>query len=360
MSTGEVKKLDPTKGDYWAGSILSFDTYWWLAVLPTGFFGIDHLALRSPSTAWKKFLVNLFFFGIWYFYDIVQAVGDKTNIGLFGLSSPFGASGIGYKLFKDLPNDVKGTTVPPSPNATPMNTFFYILSMLFLIIPFGFSELFAGDIMGGIVRLASCIFVITIPIYLIYGVMDAWNMCEDPAAIFEKGILRRQPMEIILGTNFYPPTNIVSTAKAKPLQDKYNEEMASQTLVGRITGVASSLAMSALSFVGGPIKTTVTQACKVAGTVGQAGEAAGQIAQSGPALAAAVSQPIPSAPPLVEPIVMKGGAILPSLGDGMLLSGILFLILGGLGITLLRKMIDSKKRDGEDKRDDKPPQAGTV
>ncbi|MGV2435234.1 MAG UNVERIFIED_CONTAM: hypothetical protein LVT10_10430 [Anaerolineae bacterium] len=62
-----------------------------------------------------------------------------------------------------------------------------------------------------------------------------------------------------------------------------------------------------------------------------------QIAQAGPAMSAAISQPIPSAAP--EAIVMKGGG-LPSLGDGFILSGVLFLILGGLGITLLRKMID--------------------
>lgn len=364
MATQEVKKLDPTKGDYWGGSILSFDTYWWLAVLPTGFFGIDHLALRSPSTAWKKFLVNLFFLGAWYFYDIVQVVGDKNNIGRFGLSSPFGASGIGYKLFSNLTTDEKESTLPPSPNATPMNTLFYILSIIFLIIPFGISEVFAGDLYGGLVKLFSIVAVFTVPLYLVYGVIDAWNASDDPANVFEKGITRRWPMTWILGTDFYPPTNIVSTAKAKPLQEKYDKEMEGYTLVGAITGAVSGLAMKALEMFGGPIfgtiKTTAKAACAVGDKAEEAGEAAVQLAQSGPALASAVSQNLPSASSVAEPIIMKGGGI-PSVGDGFILSGLLFLVLGGLGITLLRKMINSKKRDGnETELNDSPPEPRTL
>ncbi|MGV2435232.1 MAG UNVERIFIED_CONTAM: hypothetical protein LVT10_10420 [Anaerolineae bacterium] len=80
------------------------------------------------------------------------------------LSSPFGASGIGYKLFSNLPVDDKGTLSPPSPNATAMNTFFYIMSIIFIIIPFGLSEIFAGDFYGGLFRLVSVVFIFTIPL----------------------------------------------------------------------------------------------------------------------------------------------------------------------------------------------------
>ncbi|MGV2435233.1 MAG UNVERIFIED_CONTAM: hypothetical protein LVT10_10425 [Anaerolineae bacterium] len=82
--------------------------------------------------------------------------------------------------------------------------------------------------------------------------MDAWNTSDDPARIFEKGIVREWPINWIFGTDFYPPTNIVSTAKAKPLQEKYDAEIASQTFAGRITGLFSKVVMKAVELVGGP------------------------------------------------------------------------------------------------------------
>lgn len=363
MSTSETKIPDPTKGSYWGGPILSFDTYWWLAVLPTGFFGIDHLALRSPSTAWKKFLINIFTFGAWWFYDIFQVIGDKANIARYGLTSPLGALGIGYNLFTDMDNK---KPVPPSPNVNNNSTLFYILYVVFMILPIGLSNMLAGDLYGGVVRLMLSIFLF--PVFLIYGIIECWNTSAYPADVFDKGISRKPPIPFLLKTDFYPPTNLVSESKAKPLQVKYDNEVNK----GYLEKAVESVAEVAVNTVGAPLLSSVGAVVKGACVAGDAatktGEAAAQISKAGPNLKAAMNSnpsPVPSAPNLnnkladPSPIIMKGGGELPTLGDGMLLSGILFLIIGGLGITFLRKMITNKKRDGKDPLDDSPPEART-
>jgi len=85
-----------SQGDFWGGYMLDFNLFRVLAILPfTGLLGIDQLALRSPFTALLKFLVNLFFYGAWYIYDVIQLVVDKTNIAKYGMSTPFGPRGAG-------------------------------------------------------------------------------------------------------------------------------------------------------------------------------------------------------------------------------------------------------------------------
>jgi hypothetical protein len=68
--------------------------YKWLALMPfIGFFGFDHWALDSKFTGISKLFVNIFTFGSWYAYDIVQAWNgiraDKNTIQSHGLDIPF-------------------------------------------------------------------------------------------------------------------------------------------------------------------------------------------------------------------------------------------------------------------------------
>ena len=68
--------------------------YKFLTIMPfIGFFGIDHWALDSKFTGIAKLFVNLFTFGSWYAYDIVQAWNglrsDSKTLQSEGLGIPF-------------------------------------------------------------------------------------------------------------------------------------------------------------------------------------------------------------------------------------------------------------------------------
>lgn len=68
--------------------------YKYLTIMPfIGFFGIDHWALDSKFTGIAKLFVNLFTFGSWYAYDVVQAWNglrsDSKTVQSEGLDIPF-------------------------------------------------------------------------------------------------------------------------------------------------------------------------------------------------------------------------------------------------------------------------------
>ena len=79
-----------TKAPFWENKkVYSFWVLQLLTILPTGFFGLDHLFLRSPLTALAKAFLNIFTLGFWYFYDILQVTVDRETVKSVGLSVPF-------------------------------------------------------------------------------------------------------------------------------------------------------------------------------------------------------------------------------------------------------------------------------
>jgi hypothetical protein len=82
----------------------------WLFTLFFGFFGLHHLMLRSPQTALMCCLVNIFTFGYWYFYDLIQlsskeygGLGDD-GLNAYGLGSPWGPLGIAQGMWIQPPS----------------------------------------------------------------------------------------------------------------------------------------------------------------------------------------------------------------------------------------------------------------
>ena len=76
--------FDYTQSKFWGGPWYSYTT---LRIISTlgGFFGLDHLWLRSPLSGFLKFIINILTLGLWYFYDLLQIFGEKESVMKNGL-----------------------------------------------------------------------------------------------------------------------------------------------------------------------------------------------------------------------------------------------------------------------------------
>jgi len=131
---------------------LSYHVFLALSILG-GFIALDHLYLRSPVTFLAKIIVNVFCFGVWYWYDALQAIWNSDVIKLYGLSVPLmGPKGIGA-----------GVLSKEKPSKLHWNFLIYSMCLLFGGV-FGLDSFLVGDNRSGLIRLVSLISVIGVPI----------------------------------------------------------------------------------------------------------------------------------------------------------------------------------------------------
>jgi TM2 domain-containing membrane protein YozV len=133
---------------------LSYHVFLGLSVLG-GAIGLDHLYLRSPLTFLAKCVVNLLFFGVWWFYDAAQAVFNSDVVKVYGLGVP----GLGPKGI------AAGVLSSDTPSKKHMNFFVYALALIAGGI-FGLDSFLVGDKQSGIIRLISMISMIGMPVAL--------------------------------------------------------------------------------------------------------------------------------------------------------------------------------------------------
>jgi len=153
-----------------------------------GFFGLDHVWLRSPLSGFLKFVLNIFTLGIWYFYDILQVFGEKDSVMKNGLSAPLiGPLGIGAGMFKD--------SNPDGPTArSPLKFMAY---MLLLWMPFGIDLYIAGDSNGAIVKfILTMLAFLVLPLFVavIWGFANIGRSIFMPKELFTKGTYRMFPV----------------------------------------------------------------------------------------------------------------------------------------------------------------------
>jgi TM2 domain-containing membrane protein YozV len=152
----EPKKDEDEEPDHKYAKNLSYDVYV-LLVLLGGFLGLDHFYLRSPLTGLAKIVVNVFFFGLWFYYDVFQVFSNKEMIKTYGLSVPvYGASGI-----------AAGVLTKKKPDTKHMRFFMYSAALLFGGI-FGADSFVLGDTYSGALRLLLTITGIFAPISLLW------------------------------------------------------------------------------------------------------------------------------------------------------------------------------------------------
>ncbi len=173
-----------TRKSFWGGPYYSY----WMLVIATvffGFIGLDHILLRSPLTGVAKFAVNIFGLGLWYFYDLLQVIGEKESVMEHGLSAPFvGPLGIGAGMFMDSQPDAK-------PSRSPWR---FLAYMALVWLPFGLDSLIAGDTNGAMIKFATnMLFIITWPVILLSMGTAIYRAYGDTGALFKEGVDRSFP-----------------------------------------------------------------------------------------------------------------------------------------------------------------------
>jgi hypothetical protein len=304
-----------------------------------------------------KFFVNIFTFGAWWIYDIIQIFRDKQTVLKSGLSIPaLGPAGIAAGIFTDMPGNPKNKEPIKSP-------WLYLLFLFFAVMPYtlGIDSFVAGDIFGGVFKLTGILFLPMLFI-LPQKVLEVYRIFITPDIFFEKGLPR------FPGVNY-----LIGDWGCHSLAPENYEGLCAGGLLGFALGLLPATTKAIDIIVASPFETVAAAAKVVEGTVelGQelieaaggtvkivaaAGNAVRNVAtlaeQAGQAEKAAIEVANKT---LAEAKPMKGGAQETdsmSVGALILVTGLIIcggLYQGGLRIKQLLKQNERAPRD------DSPP-----
>jgi hypothetical protein len=207
-----------------------------LTIFPfTGFFGLDHMFLRSPFTAVAKGLVNMFTLGLWWIYDILQITLDRESVQKNGLTLPFfGPAGIGAGMFRKEGEEVEGKA-----------PWLFILYTLLTLLPFGLDFFIAGDTVGGILRLMTSLIIFLWPFGFIWGSYNMYRAWITPGDVMKHGVCRPWPL-----TFFVEPYHMVNTVLGPDLPGEGPPICEPQGILGAIMKPVNTLADTTKSVVG--------------------------------------------------------------------------------------------------------------
>lgn len=382
-----------THGSYWEGSQMPFWIYTILAVFPlTGLLGLDHLVLHSPQTALAKFFMNILGLGIWYWYDVLQVVGDKEYVHKYGLSRPIlGSTGLGYQTFREVVEEQKRDQ-PDLPPVKSTNTLvLFCLYMLTVLAPFGIANFVSGDTAGGFVK-----FFLTFSLFffvvLIWNLFDGLSLLYNPTTLFEKGTNNIPPFTWLFedygkAWNIMKPSAVEAAKKVEsepkgsfftrliqPLLDFLGVSQL-LGLVGAAKCAAEPVVNQAIQ-AAGIAKTAINSGAALAGTVPAVATQVGNQLQAftdpsklknAAAGAAAVPVPVPVPPIAAAVPTMTGGGLASGALDSWVIIALGLLIGGGFALSAVRwlrnKHLEKNDKPVEPKSlsgDDTPPQPTSV
>jgi hypothetical protein len=288
-----------TRRDFWGGPSIP---YWVLAVFTVlfGFIGLDHILLRSPASAFMKFIANIFTLGLWYFYDIVQIIGDKEKVMNYGLTAPlYGPLGIGAGMFTDNQPDAEKSKSP----------WRFLLYSMMVFVPFGFDALIGGDRPGAFMKFICTIIPIFWPILFIWMLYSIGRLYVFPKPLFTEGIDRPFPV------NFFMDKKGFSELGPKTVPDPAS--IGCDTYDGGFLGYLPPFVRTALTFMfpglipavdAGlmAVKTGSNAATASLGTVKLAAETAGKTLEGAKKVINAATNAAASAVSVIPTVVAKG------------------------------------------------------
>jgi hypothetical protein len=349
-----------TSGKFWGGTVLPFWVMMLFTAFPlTGFFGIDHLLFRSPSTALSKFLVNIFTLGMWYVYDMLQVFGDKNFVKEYGFSKPaVGPAGLALDYFRG----ITGSDTLGQSKSGIISILLFIGYLSTLLIPFGISNFVAGDIKGGVAKFLFSFGVwgiIWIPFFFVTGIFENFYAITDTEKVFTKGAVRPPPITLFMEGNGYSPNlmnpETLEREKAKAEKEGGLYETFVQPVL-KFFGIADpkEIIDTTKCQVVPPIEKTVTAASTAAGGIMALAGTVPAIAQEATEKLAVFTDPAKLKEAAAAAAkVQTGGGLQTSTYDVLIMGGLLFLIFGGLFAAGLRKTL-AQNRDERERKDDTP------
>lgn len=341
-----------------AGTYLSYEVLLGLSVLG-GFFGLDHLYMRSPVTAIAKFIVNVFCYGLWWLYDAVNVIFNDNVVKMYGLGIPgWGPFGIGA-----------GVLAKPVPDKKHLSFLAYSATLIFggLI---GLNSFLVGDRQTGIIRLLSAVSFIFLPLALVWWMYDAFQYLTNLEDVIDnhyqffgaphRSLANRMRSRFpLLGLLFSPiefikglVNNIVGPAIVTPITSSID------AVRGTVDHVASA--------VDGTVQLGREAIAKSSEIIDEVGKTIETVSQASTMLPAASLYA--SAQQGLKGVPQSGGGATPSASQqdslnplGFFLLGILALIsLSGYAATWYRSRNESRREPSDASRDDTPPQPGSV
>jgi hypothetical protein len=175
-----VRLLHESDVDTWGGPDRVYYEFVIISVL-LGLVGGDHIYLRSFKTASLKALVNLFTFGSWYWWDLIQIFTKGDTVKSEGLSSPLDwIRNIGRGVFVDKAKD-------PTEYVSKKSYIVFALCAVFLGF-FAGDKFYMGDYVSGIAKAVLCLNIFTFLIGWVWAAYDAWNAVFSEQDILDHGI----------------------------------------------------------------------------------------------------------------------------------------------------------------------------
>lgn len=224
--------FEHTTGKTWGGTQISPGALQATSLLG-GFFGLDHLLLRSPQTALMKLILNVLTLGLWYWYDVIQVFQDVDFIKEYGLTFPIkGPTGLGAGLIGDTSGPAAAPKETPSP-------WMFLLYMFSLIIPFGVSNVVAGDYSGGAAKLILTFFIFTTIFGILWWIYSIFYGIFNTKSLLTRGVDRPFPISSFMAP-YGPSPSIVIPGVAKA-EEQLEEDSIFTQVYNFFTGIYNSV-----------------------------------------------------------------------------------------------------------------------
>ena len=341
----------------------------------TGFFGLDHLFLRSPLTAIAKIIINIMCLGIWYWYDLLQVTLDRDTVKEFGMSVPiYGPTGIGAKQFLASGEKAGADSIAP---------WRFMAYCLLTLLPFGLDFFAAGDFLGGGLRFMTTVLFFLWPLGFLWGTYNMYRAWITPGDLLERGTYRIIPFSFFTDKYFSVKGTLApGKVEETPVCRQKGVIETVMEPVTTVVGVATDIALQPLKDLAAapgkaydatlaPLQVAVEQGLAPSVTAGlKVAQLAPKAIAAVPAVAANVQNKIANASSAALATVKTGaGAVaamtggsnsnsISNISDGAVIFTLALLVFGGGFLYFVRARTNNA--NGPSKENDAPPKPGAI